>query len=290
MNKTPFSKIIAGTMTWGIWGKNLNQNDMIDMMYQCLDSGISTFDHADIYGGYTTETAFGNAFASSKIDREKIQLISKCGIQYQSENRNNFIKHYDYSKSYIIWSVEESLKNLKTDYLDLLLLHRPSPLMQADEIAEAIMQLKSEGKILDFGVSNFTPVQTDLIQTKTKVNYNQIQFSATHLQAMLDGSLDYMQINNIRPMAWNPLGSVFKGLDECSQRVKTIATALALKYEIDIDTLLLAWILKHPSGILPVCGTTDPKRMGQLMRATTIELDLQDWFSVWVESTGSKVA
>ncbi|WP_309642258.1 aldo/keto reductase [Flavobacterium sp.] len=289
MNKTPFSKIIAGTMTWGIWGKNLNTNEMIDMMHCCLENGISTFDHADIYGGYTTEASFGNAFTESKIDRQKIQLISKCGIQYQSENRDNKIKHYDYSKSYIIWSVETSLKNLKTDYLDLLLLHRPSPLMQADEIAEAIIQLKSDGKILDFGVSNFTPMQTDLIQTKMKVNYNQIQFSTTHLNAMLDGSLDYMQINKIKPMAWNPLGSVFKGDDEQSSRVRTLATALALKYETTIDVLLLAWILKHPSGILPVCGTTDKTRISQLMQATTIELELQDWFAIWVESTGTKV-
>ena len=283
------SRLIAGTMTWGIWGKNLNTSGMIDMIHCCLDNGITTFDHADIYGGYTTEADFGKAFTESGIDRKKIQLISKCGIQYQSDNRHNKIKHYDYSKSYIIWSVEQSLQNLQTDYLDLLLLHRPSPLMQADEISEAITQLKSDGKILDFGVSNFTPMQTDLIQSKTKVNYNQIQFSATHLQAMLDGSLDYMQINNIKPMAWNPLGSVFKGDDETSIRVSTIATSLALKYETTIDVLLLAWILKHPSRILPVCGTTDKTRIAQLIQATTIELDLQDWFAIWVESAGAKV-
>lgn len=289
MNKTPFSKIIAGTMTWGIWGKNLNTSAMIEMMHCCLENGIATFDHADIYGGYTTETAFGKAFTKSGIDRKKMQLISKCGIQYQSDNRDTKIKHYDYSKSYIIWSVEQSLKNLQTDYLDLLLLHRPSPLMQADEIAEAIVQLKNEGKILDFGVSNFTPMQTDLIQSKIKVNYNQIQFSATHLNAMLDGSLDYMQIHKIKPMAWNPLGSVFKGDEEQANRVRTLATSLALKYETTIDVLLLAWILKHPSGILPVCGTTDKSRIAQLMQATTINFDLQDWFAIWVESTGNKV-
>lgn len=289
MNKTPFSKIIAGTMTWGIWGKNLNTSETIAMMHCCLENGITTFDHADIYGGYTTEASFGKASTESGIDRQKMQLISKCGIQYQSDNRDNKIKHYDYSKSYIIWSVEQSLKNLQTDYLDLLLLHRPSPLMQADEIADAITQLKNDGKILDFGVSNFTPMQTDLIQSKIKVNYNQIQFSTTHLQAMLDGSLDYMQIHKIKPMAWNPLGSIFKGDDDASKRVKTLATALALKYETTIDVLLLAWILKHPSEIIPVCGTTDKSRIAQLMQATTLNLDLQDWFAIWVESAGTKV-
>ena len=131
MGQTPFSKIIAGTMTWGIWGKNLDKNQMIELMNHCLETGITTFDHADIYGGYTTEAAFGNAFGESRIDRKKIQLISKCGIQLVSENRSVKIKHYDYSKSHIIRSAEQSLKNLKTDYLDLLLLHRPSPLMQS---------------------------------------------------------------------------------------------------------------------------------------------------------------
>ena len=283
------SNIIAGTMTWGVWGKNLNSSEIINMIYSCLESGITTFDHADIYGGYTTEASFGAAFAASKIAREKIQLISKCGIQYQSDNRDNKIKHYDYSTSYIIWSVEQSLKNLRSDYLDLLLLHRPSPLMEVDEIAEAITKLKDEGKILDFGVSNFTPLQTDLIMTGTKVNYNQIQFSATHLNAMLDGSLDHMQVNRIRPMAWNPLGSVFKGDDLQSHRVRTLATTLALKYEVSIDVFLLAWILKHPSRILPVCGTTDKTRIAKLMGATSINMELQDWFAVWVESAGTKV-
>lgn len=289
MNKTPFSRIIAGTMTWGIWGKDLNASQMIELMHCCLDNGITTFDHADIYGGYTTEAAFGNAFAQSGIARGQLQLISKCGIQYQAESRDNKIKHYDYSKSYIIWSVEESLKNLRTDYLDLLLLHRPSPLMQADDIAEAVERLKNDGKILDFGVSNFTPVQTDLIQTKIKVNYNQIQFSATHLNAMLDGSLDHMQIHKIRPMAWNPLGTVFKADDAQANRVKTWADSLALKYGTTTDIILLAWILKHPSGVMPVCGTADKTRIADLMRATEIDLDLQDWFAIWVESAGTKV-
>jgi predicted oxidoreductase len=189
MIKTPFSKIIAGTMTWGTWGKNLNNCQMIELMNSCLETGITTFDHADIYGSYTTEASFGNAFRESQIDREKIQLISKCGIQFPSEKRGTKVHHYDYSKSHIIESAEQSLTNLKTDYLDLLLIHRPSPLMQVDEIAEAIEKLKTEGKILDVGVSNFTPSQTDLIQTKMKVNYNQIEFSVTHFEPMLDGSL-----------------------------------------------------------------------------------------------------
>ena len=289
MIQTPFSKIIAGTMTWGIWGKNLDQNQMIELMNHCLETGITTFDHADIYGGYTTEAAFGNAFGESRIDRKKIQLISKCGIQLVSENKSAKIKHYDYSKSHIISSAEQSLKNLKTDYLDLLLLHRPSPLMQADEIAEAIEKLKTEGKILEFGVSNFTPSQTDLIQAKTEIKYNQIEFSVTHFDAMLNGSLDYMQVNSIQPMCWSPLGTVFKKDNEKSIRLKKLARQLSTKYNAEIDVLLLAWILKHPSEILPVFGTADKTRIAKLMKATTIEMELEDWFAFWTESAGNPV-
>lgn len=289
MSKIPFSKIIAGTMTWGIWGKKCNTQQMIELMNSCLESGISTFDHADIYGGYTTEMDFGNAFRESKISREKIQLISKCGIQMLAENRNNTIKHYAYSKDYIVWSAEQSLKHLKTDYLDLLLLHRPSPLMQAAEIAEAVEKLKTEGKILDFGVSNFKPSQSDLIETKTKINYNQIEFSITHLEPMLDGSLDHMQTNRITPMCWSPLGTVFRKDNEQSQRIKKVANELASKYNVANDIILLAWILKHPARILPVCGTSDKNRIANLIQATTIEMELQDWFALWTASTGNDV-
>ena len=289
MSKSPFSKIIAGTMTWGIWGKNCSTQEMTALMHSCLESGISSFDHADIYGGYTTEAAFGKAFTESKIDRKDIQLISKCGIQMISENRNNRIKHYAYSKEYIIASTEQSLKHLQTDYLDLLLLHRPSPLMQANEIAEAVEKLTTTGKILDFGVSNFTPSQCDLIEAKTKINYNQVEFSVTHLDPMLDGSLDHMQTNRITPMCWSPLGTVFRKDDEQSQRIQKKANELASKYEVSNDIILLAWILKHPAGIMPVCGTADKNRLSKLMQATTFEMELEDWFSLWTASTGNDV-
>lgn len=289
MNKTPFSKIIAGTMTWGVWGKNCSTQQMIKLMHTCLENSITTFDHADIYGDYTTEAAFGKAFKESTIDRNTIQLISKCGIQMQSDNRNNSVKHYDYSASYIIESVEQSLKNLHTDYLDLLLLHRPSPLMRADEIAEAIEKLKQDGKILDFGVSNFTPLQTDLIETKIKVNYNQISFSITDFEAMTNGSLDHMQTRHITPMCWSPLGTVFKENNDQTQRLKKILSDFSTRYDVPADIILLAWILKHPAGILPVCGTADPSRIANLMKAATVVMELQDWFALWSESTGVPV-
>jgi predicted oxidoreductase len=276
-------------MNWGVWDKNLTTSEMANMIHICQENKITTFDHADIYGGYTTEASFGKAFTESKIDRKKIQLISKCGIQHISENRPNKIKHYDYSKDYIVWSVENSLKNLQTDYLDVLLLHRPSPLMQPDEIAEAIEKLKSEGKILDFGLSNFTPSQTDLIRSKTEVSYNQIQFSATDFEAMLNGSLDHMQIHNIRPMAWNPLGTVFREKTDQTRRLKTLLAELVGKYHVGSDTILLSWVLQHPAKIIPIAGTVNVSRIQQLHKAAEFKLEKEEWFAIWTESMGNKV-
>lgn len=276
-------------MNWGVWDKNLNTSEMANLINVCFENKITTFDHADIYGGYTTEASFGKALTESKISREKIQLISKCGIQHISENRDNKVKHYNYSKDYIIWSVENSLKNLHSDYLDVLLLHRPSPLMNAEEIAEAVEKLKTEEKILDFGLSNFTPSQTDLIRSKTEVSYNQIQFSATDFEAMLNGSLDHMQVNNIRPMAWNPLGTVFRENTDQTKRLKTLLADLVSKYHVGSDTILLSWILQHPAKIIPIAGTVNVARLQQLFKATEFKLEQEEWFSIWTESMGNQV-
>lgn len=286
--KTQLSPIVAGTMNWGIWDKKLSTSEMIHLINICIENKISTFDHADIYGSYTTEAEFGKAFTESKIAREKIQLISKCGIQLEG-SRKNAIKHYDYSKEYIIWSAENSLKNLQTDYLDVFLLHRPSPLMVADEIAEAVEKLKKDGKIIDFGLSNFTSSQTELIRKKAEVSYNQVQFSATHHEAMLDGSFDYMQVHGIRPMSWNPLGTVFREDTEQTRRLKKVLAELVEKYGVGSDTILLAWILQHPAKVIPVAGTVNIARIQQLTKAVELKMDKQDWFAIWAESMGNEV-
>ena len=287
--KTHLSPVISGTMNWGVWDKNLSTFDMANLIRICIENQITTFDHADIYGGYTTEAEFGKAFTESKIDRASIQFITKCGIQHISENRDNKIKHYDYSKAYIVWSVENSLKNLQTDYVDVLLLHRPSPLMQSEEIAEAVSKLKAEGKIIDFGLSNFTPSQTALIRKNTQVDYNQIQFSATQHEPMTDGSLDYMQTHGIRPMAWNPLGTVFRENTDQTLRLKKLLAELVAKYHVGSDMILLAWILQHPAKIIPVAGTVNVARIQYMKNLSDLKLDQEDWFAIWTASMGHEV-
>ncbi|MEP0212758.1 MAG: aldo/keto reductase [Cellulophaga sp.] len=284
-----YSRIIAGTMTWGNWGKNLSESEIIKLMQHSLDTGITTFDHADIYGGYTNEAMFGSAFVNSSITRDSIQLISKCGIQHVCNARENTIGHYQYNKEYIIESVHQSLKNLKTDYLDFLLLHRPSPLMHPLEISEAIYQLKKEGKIIDFGVSNFTPSQIQMIETAVPVVGNQVEFSLTQHSAMYDGTLDDCITNKRMAMAWSSLGSYFKEKNDKTSRIKEALGLLTKKYNATEDQLLLAWVLKHPAKVYPVIGTATPERVIAAVNALDIKLELEDWFVLLKASQGHPV-
>lgn len=289
MEKTNlYSKVIAGTMTWGSWGKQLSTNQMADLINYCLEIGISTFDHADIYGDYENETAFGKAFVESKVDRSKIQLISKCGIQ-MTRGRDNIVKHYQYDADYIIWSAEQTLKKLKTDYLDLFLLHRPSPLMVPDEIAEAILKLTEAGKIKEFGVSNFTPSQIAMLETKLPVSANQVEFSLTHTEPVYDGTFDDCISKNRMAMAWSPLGGFFREENEQQSRIATLIKELQEKYDADTSQLLLAFIMNHPVGIYPVVGTATKARLEESLKASEIKLDLQDWFLLLEASHGESV-
>jgi len=288
-NITKFSKIIAGTMTWGGWGKQLQKKEIISLMQHCFELGITTFDHADIYGGYTTEQDFGNAFSGSKIKREDIQLISKCSIQLMSDNRKSNVNHYNYSKQHIIWSAENTLKNLKTNYLDLLLLHRPSPLMDPDVIKEAVEELLKTGKILEIGVSNYTPSQMAMLESRLPMAANQVEFSLTANSVMYDGTLDDIVANKRLAMSWSPLGSYFRENTKKTQRIRRELEPMIEKYKATEDQLLLAWIMKHPSKIHPVVGTTTKQRLADALKATDIQMDLEDWFILLEASLGHPV-
>ena len=277
-------------MTWGKWGKQHSTTEMISLMNHCLENNITTFDHADIYGDYTNEEDFGKAFKKSAIKREDIQLISKCGIQFNVKERKNRVKHYQYDKDYIISSVERSLKMLQTDHLDMLLLHRPSPLMNPSEIAEAIDILKNDGKIRQFGVSNFTPSQIQLIEKEIQVEANQVEFSLSANGVMNDGTLDDCIAFDRLAMSWSPLGNYFRQESKANARIKKVLAAFTKKYDATEDQLLLAWILKHPSNIHPVVGTATPKRLKMAMDAVSIDMDVQDWFILLEANEGHEVA
>jgi predicted oxidoreductase len=284
------SELVAGTMFWGQWGKELSAQKMCDLITFFFENGISTFDHADIYGGYTMEAAFGQAFSRSALQRDQVQFISKCGIQYISENRSNDIIHYDTSKAYIIASAEASLKHLKTDYLDALLIHRPSPLMHPEDVMSAADALKKDGKILSFGVSNFSSSHMELMMSEGLIDINQIEFSVVQHDALFDGTLDNILQHKIIPMAWGPLRSYFNLEDDAKkQRLKKQFSELSTKYNSSEDQLLLAWILKHPSKIHPIIGTTKKDRIQSAIRALSIKLSTEDWFKILVASQGHDV-
>lgn len=289
-----FSRIVAGCMNWGVWGANLKTNEVQQLIDGCLELGVTSFDHADIYGHYTTEALFGEALHQNPSLRQKIQIITKCGIKLVTPNRpGNKIKSYNASKDYILQSVEQSLKNLHTDYIDLLLIHRPSPLMHPEMIAEAFQELKKEGKVLQFGVSNFTTSQFEMLNSFFPLVTNQIEISPLHLDPFIDGSLDQCLQHKIKPMGYSTLagGKFFSKQPEPRiSRVLTVVNRLTEKYQVTIDQILTSWILKHPSGIFPVIGSTKINRIQSAVEALRITITDEEWFMIWEASTGHEVA
>lgn len=286
------SPIVAGCMNWGQWGARFIKNDYKNSISACIDHAITSFDHADIYGSYTTEQEFGEALHELQGYRQKLQLITKCGIKLISPNRPaHSIKSYDTSKEYIINCVEKSLSNLQTDYIDVLLIHRPSPLMDPTEMAEAFTQLKIQGKVLHVGVSNFTPSQVSMLHHFFPVEVNQLELSIREMSPFHNGQLDQCLEKKIIPMAWSPLGggSIFTGTDEKNKKIVTIATALSANYKTSVENILLAFLHKHPAGILPVLGTTKIERLKDAIKSTSIELTTEDWFVLWEASSGNEV-
>lgn len=284
---------VAGCMRWGKWGAGFTTNEYRSMIDACLENGISSFDHADIYGDYTTEAEFGEALKEAPSLRSNLRIISKCGIQMLTENRpSHQIKSYNTSSAHIIRSVENSLTQFGTDHLDLLLIHRPDPLLNPVEVAGAIDHLKQQGKILQFGVSNFMPHQVDMLATYTPIEYNQVEISILHLAAFINGTLDNCIKHQIVPMAWAPLGGGILN-DDTHPRFRSIvstATELGLKYNCGVNEILLAWLYVHPAGILPVIGTTKIERLIQAKNASAIRFEREDWFKLWTASTGEEVA
>jgi predicted oxidoreductase len=261
-----------------------------------VDLGLISFDHADIYGDYEVEAAFGAGLARWQGKRDSVELISKCDIMLKSPNRpNNRIQHYDTSAGHIVASVERSLANLGTDYLDLLLLHRPDPLMHADETAAALAGLVKSGKVHAVGVSNFTPPQFDLLASRLPFALvtNQIEMSVLKTTALTDGSLDHAQRLSYAPMIWSPLGggSLFTGKGEREARVRAaLASVAAETGATDLAAVAIAWLLRHPARLLPVLGTMKPERLAGMVKALEISLDRQQWFAILEASEGRPVA
>ncbi|WP_392384159.1 aldo/keto reductase family oxidoreductase [Marinomonas primoryensis] len=280
---------------WRMEEWNMTSQESLGFIEACLDLGVTTFDHADIYGDYQCETLFGNTLKHKPALRDKMEIITKCGILLPSNSRPDINVHrYNYRAEHILASVDRSLVNLQCEYIDTLLLHRPSPLMDADEVAQAFDLLFTLGKVKHFGVSNFTTNQFDLLQSRldAPLIINQVELSPLALQHFEDGTLDHVQQHAVTPMAWSPFagGDIFSGTDEKAKRVQIVLKTVAEEMDCAVDQVVVAWLLRHPSDICPVMGSGKIARLAAAVDAMTITLSDDDWFRIWVASQGRSVA
>ena len=275
------SRIVAGCWRWGV------SANVDTLVRTALDTGITSFDHADIYGDYENQKIFGAVLRKAPGLRKQMQLISKCGIRLLSTRQpDTWIKHYDTSKEHILRSVDSTLSELGTDYLDLLLIHRPDPLMDPEAVSEAFGLLRQNGKVLHFGVSNFTPTQFEMLQAYLPFPLvtNQVELSLMKLDALYDGTLDVLQKLETGAMIYSPLGQGALVSDEQAKGLWKKD-----RYNATETQLALAWLLCHPGNLFPVVGTTRPERIAEAARAVDLSLDRQDWFDMLKTASGRDV-
>ncbi|MFC0084850.1 aldo/keto reductase family oxidoreductase [Dyella flava] len=283
------SPIVAGL--WRIVDWNLDVQQRVSWIEQALELGITSFDHADIYGAYRAEALFGEALKTAPALRHRMQLITKCGIRFRSAERPYRINHYDTGAGYIRAQVEQSLRNLHTEQLDLVLIHRPDYLMDAAALAETFATLTREGKVAHWGVSNHTTSQFALLHQHHPLHTNQVELSPLQMGALDDGTLDQAQQYGLRPMIWSPLagGRLFNEASEQANRVRGEMSAIAAKHNVSLTTLAFAWILRHPSRPYPITGTGRIDGLRDAVSALQLKLDAEDWYAIWVASKGHGV-
>lgn len=255
----------------------------------CLELGVNTFDHADVYGSWKSEEVFGKVMAQKSFKREDIVLFTKCGLNIPNPGNPDIrIKHYNTSKEHIIQSVDNSLRKLKTDYIDIFLLDHLDPVSNLEETALQLDQLKSSGKIKNIGVANFTVFQHQLLASylRTPIVTNHIELNLLNTAALDNGQLDYIKQKYMRPLASAPLagGRIETGTDKVAIRVHQKLEDIGNKYGANVESTAVAWLIKL--GALPIIGTTNEQRIRNIVNAFSIDLDRQDWYELYAASKG----
>lgn len=284
-----FSRFVMGY--WRLMDWNMSPRQLVSFIEEHLDLGITTVDHADIYGCYLCEAAFGEAMKLAPALRERMEIVTKCGIA-TTANPDNALGHYITDSDHIIKSAEQSLVNLATDRLDLLLIHRPDPLMDADEVATAFLNLHQSGKVRHFGVSNFTPAQFTLLQSRLPFTLatNQVEISPVHQPLLLDGTLDQLQQLRIRPMAWSCLGGGRLFNDDAFQPLRDELQTVARELNAEsIEQVVYAWIMRLPSQPLPIIGSGKIERVRSAIAAEELQMTRQQWFRIRKAALGYDV-
>lgn len=277
---------------------DMEEKALAEHLSYCIENGLNFFDHADIYGGGRCEERFRDAFRLTGYKREDVIIQSKCGIRKGM---------YDFSKEHILKSVDGSLSRLGTDYLDVLVLHRPDALVEPEEVAEAFDILESSGKVRHFGVSNHRPMQIELLKqyVKQDISVNQLQLGpafSTMISAGLEanmltdgavdrdgGVLDYCRLNKITIQAWSPLyhgffKGVFLGDNENYPKLNAVLSELAAEYDTTPMAITAAWILRHPANIQMIAGTTKISRMAEIVSGAGITLTREQWYKIYLAS------
>ncbi len=285
-NGSAVSRVVAGMMRMGDWSMSVQQR--LRFIEQCVELGVSTFDHADIYGGGIVETLFGEALANNVGLKQHIQIITKCGIQLPSATNP---KHYDLSGQHIKNSVDNSLQKLGVEKIDLLLLHRPSPLMDFDELAATFHDIRATGKVLHFGVSNFTPAQFTALNRRFPLASNQVEFSPLKLNAMDDGQFDQLQDLNIRPMIWSALagGQIFNANSAHTQRICQAFTRAGQAIGLSTAGAIYAWMMRLPCKPVLLTGSGRIEAIAVAVAASQIQMDALKWFELLETIRGYEV-
>ena len=294
VNLTPdltFSRLVYGM--WRIGDDTDTSPKHVQAKIEaCLAQGITTMDQADIYGGYTAEAILGNALKASPGLRDKLEIVTKCDIVAPAgRHATARVKHYDTSAAHITASVEASLRDMGTDHVDLLLIHRPDPLIDPDETGPALDALVASGKVLAVGVSNFRPWDFSLLQSSMENNLvtNQIEMSLLATDTFVNGDLAYLQERMVPPMAWSPLGGG-RLMDGSKPELLAALKRIGSEHGVDETAVAVAWLLRHPATILPVMGTNSLDRIAKIADAIKMEMDRQTWFELYTLAIGREVA
>jgi len=291
------SDLSLSRLAYGVWrlseAADTSAPAVAARIQACLDQGITTFDHADIYGGYSCEALFGAALRAQPGLKARMEIVTKCDIMLLSDQRpDNRVKHYDTSSAHVQASVERSLHNIGVDAIDLLLIHRPDPLMDHHALGACLDGLIQSGKVRAAGVSNFMPWDLDLLQSamKNRLLTNQIEIGLMQTRGLVDGQIAHAQRLGLPVMAWSPLGGgrLF-GQEPAALRLRPALQRIAAAQGVDETAVAIAWLLHHPARIIPVLGTNDMQRIARMQEALRVTLDRQTWFELYSLANGVEV-
>ena len=285
-NHVKLSRIIQGFWRLHTW--DFSPQDLLDFMKQCVELGVTSFDTAEIYGNYQSETLLGQALALDPSFRSKIQIITKTGINKLNPNKPYIIKHYETSYEKIKSSCYSSLKKLNTTYIDVYLIHREDPFFNHADAVRAFDELITEGCIRSYGVCNYDPFKFDAFHTLSNDQCvtNQIEVSPLQFEHFNSGMMDVLQKYNVHPMFWSPLngGNIFTSNDENVVNLRRVLERIANKYETSTDTIVYAWLLKHPVKGMVICGSQKISRLQNAINALQINLELEEWYEIYLAS------